>query len=90
MDVEWLVKCQQSSHRALTWLTQKMQSDGSYGQEISDLACYYKSPYLFCIFGKIESASLILRTIKTRFLQPHGDFKTSSNLKSEKVLSIIF
>lgn len=83
MDVEWLEKCQQSSHRGLAWLTQKIQSDGSYGQEISDLACYYKSPYLFYISGKIELASLIFRTIKTRFLQPNGDFKTLSNLKSE-------
>lgn len=83
MDVAWLEKCQQSSHRALAWLTQKMQFDGSYGREIVDLACYYKSPYLFYLSGKSEEASLILRTIKTRFLQFDGDFKTSSHLKSE-------
>ncbi|MCU0535303.1 MAG: hypothetical protein MUD14_15555 [Hydrococcus sp. Prado102] len=82
MDVEWLEKCQKSSYRALAWLTQKIQSDGSYGQEIGDLAYYYKSPYLFYLSGLSEEASLILRTIKTRFLQQDGDFKTSSNLKS--------
>ena len=83
MDIELLEKYKKSSNRALAWLTQKIQSDGSYGPKIGDLACYYKSPYLFYISGKIEEASLILMTIKTRFMQQDGDFKTSSNLKSE-------
>ncbi len=83
MDLELLEKSQKSSARALAWLTQKIQPDGSYGQEIGDLACYYKSPYLFYISGKLSEASLILKAIKTRFLQPDGDFKTSSHLKSE-------
>ncbi|MDJ0680550.1 MAG: hypothetical protein QNJ18_11880 [Xenococcaceae cyanobacterium MO_167.B52] len=83
MDIKLLEKYRQSSNRALKWLTQKIQLDGSYGQNISDLACYYKSPYLFYISGNIEEANLILMTITTKFLQQNGDFKTSSNLKSE-------
>ncbi len=83
MDIAFLEKCQNSSDRALVWLTKQIQGDGSYGSEICDLASYYKSPYLFFISGKIELANLILSTIKTNFLQADGDFKTSSELKSE-------
>ena len=83
MNIELLEKYQKSSNRALVWLIQKMQEDGSYGPEICDLACYYKSPYLFYISGRIEEARLILGGIKTQFFQQDGDFKTSSNLKSE-------
>ena len=53
MDLELLKKYQKSSNQALAWLTQKIQSDGSYGPEISDIACYYK--YLYYRISKWRS-----------------------------------
>lgn len=36
-----------SSEKAVNWLSDLLNSDGSYRAELKDLALYYKSPYLF-------------------------------------------
>lgn len=40
----------------------------SYGPEADDLACYYKSPYLFQLSGRARQASLLLEFIQRRFM----------------------
>jgi hypothetical protein len=83
MDEHDLKKYKQSSERALNWLLSQLKNDGSYGSSITDIASYYKSPYLFYISGKIEEANRILSYIKKAFMQKDGDFKTTSEIKSE-------
>ena len=72
-----------ASEIAVKWLDSKLTDDGYYGLGINDLACYYKSPYLLYISGKIEHANRIINYIQTRFLRKNGDFTTQENLKSE-------
>ena len=38
---------EQAADRAVGWLATRLRDDGSYGPEADDLACYYRSPYLF-------------------------------------------
>jgi hypothetical protein len=47
MSIQLLEKYEQSAEKALNWLLQYLEEDGSYGSAINDLASYYKSPYLF-------------------------------------------
>lgn len=78
-----LKKYKQSSEKALNWLLSHLKNDGSYGSVVNDVACYYKSPYLFYISGKIEEANRVLSHIKKTFMRESGDFTTSSEMKSE-------
>ncbi len=72
-----------AAEKALDWLNQQLQSDGSYGPQIDDLACYYKSPYLFQLCGRLPEAERLLNHIQQRFMQANGDFLTAPDLKSE-------
>jgi hypothetical protein len=83
MNPQLIVNYKRSADRALDWLLKQLKDDGSYGSGINDLACYYKSPYLFYISGRMEEARRILSHIQKKFMQPDGDFKTSVNIKSE-------
>jgi hypothetical protein len=83
MKVKSLQKYQLSSDKALKWLDAHLTTTGHYGQNISDLACYYKSPYLFYLAGRTETANIILNHVKTHFLLENGDFTTTNELKSE-------
>lgn len=60
----------------------QQRQDGSYGPQIEDLASYYKSPYLFFISGRSDAATRLLAHVKQAFMQPSGDFMTSSDHKS--------
>jgi hypothetical protein len=71
-----------SADKALGWLLQQLKPDGSYGSAIDDLACYYKSPYLFYISGRIAEARRILIHIQQAYMQANGDFMTSAGIKS--------
>jgi len=83
MEREILEKYRLASDKAVNFLESRLTDDGSYGAEIKDLACYYKSPFLFYISGKTEPANRILNYIKTRFMRSHGDFTTEGDTKSE-------
>ncbi len=83
MTQKIILKYIDSSIKAVNWLESKINDDGSYSLEIQDLACYYKSPYLFYISGKIELANRILNYIKNHFLRVNGDLTTQENYKSE-------
>jgi hypothetical protein len=48
---------EQAADRGVRWLTAWLGNDGSYGPEADDLACYYKSPYLFQLSGRARQAS---------------------------------
>lgn len=85
MERLFLEKYALSSEKAVNWLESRLTEDGSYGSEVRDLACYYKSPLLFYISGKAEAANRVLNYIKSRFMRSNGDFTTEGNTKSENV-----
>ncbi|MBS0358461.1 MAG: hypothetical protein JSS53_04245, partial [Proteobacteria bacterium] len=68
---------------ALQWLTAQIHDDGSYGRKINDLACYYKSPYLFSLTDHHHDAHKMLDFIKQKFMQDDGDFISLKGDKSE-------
>lgn len=76
-------KYRQSADRAVEWLASQLKSDGSYGSTITDLASYYKSPYLLSLSGKFEEANTVLSYIKKAFMRDNSDFTTAGDLKSE-------
>lgn len=83
MDKQTCQRLETASARALEWLRSHLHDDGSYGDEVKDLACYYKLPYLFLLHGQLREANRLLTFIKTTFMQETGDFTTSGPVKSE-------
>ncbi|HVY53187.1 MAG TPA: hypothetical protein VHA13_01560, partial [Gammaproteobacteria bacterium] len=77
--------CQQlsaSADLAVNFLESKMQEDGSYGDELTDIACYFKSPLMFLSAGRPDAAKRCLSYIVKHFFYPDSDFKTLGNIKS--------
>ena len=72
-----------SALRAVTWLKNHLNKEGSYQLSPQDLACYYKSPYLFFLSGHGQESHRVLDFISRVFMQPNGDFSTSPEMKSE-------
>src|SRR5512134_2227976 len=83
MDDRTCKNMEDASARALSWLLSHINKDGSYGPEVKDLACYYKSPYLFLVHGKLREAQRFMTFIKSSFMQENGDFSMSAAVKSE-------
>src|SRR5205807_2667441 len=52
-------------------------------QGVHDLACYYKSPYLFHLSGRAREASRLLTFIDLQFGREDHDFATSADQKSD-------
>jgi hypothetical protein len=71
-----------SAAQAVSFLESKLQTDGSYGSDAKDIACYFKSPMMFLAAEKPELATAVLQHIKTTFMSIDGDFKTDDTLKS--------
>lgn len=74
---------EQAADRAVKWLTARLRDDGSYGPEVDDLACYYKSPYLFQLSGQTRDAARLLAFIRRRFMRADHDFTTAAGHKSD-------
>lgn len=74
---------EQAADRAVGWLAARLRDDGSYGPEVDDLACYYKSPYLFHLSGRTRDAARLLAFIRSRFMRPDHDFVTAADHKSD-------
>lgn len=74
---------EQAADRGVGWLVNRLRDDGSYGPEADDLACYYKSPYLFQLSGRTRHATQLLEFIQGRFMRPDHDFVTSTRHKSD-------
>lgn len=78
-----LQKYEESAEKAVNWLRSHLKEDGSYSSNSNDLAMYYKSPYLFDLWGNTEAANRILNYIKNNFFRENGDFSTQGDRKSE-------
>jgi hypothetical protein len=74
---------EQVADRGVRWLTTRLSDDGSYGPRADDLACYYKSPYLFGLSGRPQQARQLLEFVRCRFLRPDYDFVTAAHHKSD-------
>ncbi|MDJ0657961.1 MAG: hypothetical protein QNJ42_00565 [Crocosphaera sp.] len=85
MNNKKLASYLESSEQAIHWLKSQMNEDGNYGLSNTDLACYYKSPYLFYVSGEITLANQILTYIKNNFLQKNGDFLAKNGHKSKNI-----
>ena len=79
----------QAANRALAWLTSQVADSGSLGPDGSDLACYYKLPYLMQLAGRVVETHRLLDFISANFQRPNGDFATSERQKTaDPVLSL--
>lgn len=57
---------------------------GSLGEQVTDLAAYYKLPMLLITAGKKTHALNVLKYIESKFMNESGDFLTKDGLKSIK------
>jgi len=72
----------ESADKALHFFESQMLFDGSYGQALTDVSGYYKSPMMFLRAGRPDKALQILDYAKTNFMQADGDFLSSMGIKS--------
>lgn len=72
----------ESADKALHFFESQMLFDGSYGQALTDVSGYYKSPMMFLRTGRPDKALQILDYAKTNFMQADGDFLSSMGIKS--------
>ncbi len=78
-----MTRYEPAADRAVEWLAAQLHDDGSYGSHADDLACYYKSPYLFQLAGRTRDAARLLGFIRGRFMRADHDFATSADRKSD-------
>lgn len=71
-----------SAEKTLQFFESRMLLDGSYGEAVTDISCYYKSPMMFLKADKSSRALQLLDYVKTNFLQSNGDFLSPRNIKS--------
>jgi hypothetical protein len=81
--MEARTRYEQAADRAVGWLAARLRDDGSYGPKVDDLACYYKSPYLFHLSGRTRDAAGLLAFIRSRFMRADHDFVTAAGHKSD-------
>jgi len=75
--------------RAVDWLAARVGPDGNLGGDCTDLACFYKLPYLMQLAGRPAEAQRLLDRVRVRFLGPAGDLRTSDAIKTaDPVLSL--
>ena len=80
---------QQAANSTLAWITSQIGEDGALGSDNRDLACYYKSPYLMQLAGRVVETHRLLDFISANFQRPNGDFATSERQKTaDPVLSL--
>lgn len=75
-------KIYESAGKTIEFFESKLQEDGSYGEDMKDISCYFKSPMMFISANKSEKALSVLNYIKSSFMYEDGDFKTDESLKS--------
>lgn len=71
-----------SAAKTLQFFESRIFPNGSYGEAVTDISGYYKSPMMFLRAGKSNRTMQILDYVKTNFLQPDGDFLSSGGIKS--------
>lgn len=76
---------EKKAHKTVSFFSSKLKENGSYGDGIVDISCYFKSPMMFIYAGKNRSANLVLDYIKSEFMEESGDFLTNPTAKSIKL-----
>ncbi len=75
-------KLSKSANQVVVFLESKLQKNGSYGNNVKDIACYFKSPMMFLAANKPHAAIAVLNYIKATFMSLDGDFKNNNHQKS--------
>ena len=73
MNPELLERGQKTVARGLDWLRRHEDQIS----RIEDLSAHYKAPYLYAVLGDPIRAGRYADLMRTRYLQPDGDFRTS-------------
>ena len=82
LNQQTLQQYRDGANRGVGWLLSRLNPDGSFQSPIQDLACYYKSPYLFFLSGHGGKANRVLGYIGKTFMRSDGDFSTTPECKS--------
>ena len=75
----------EASEKTAQFFEQNISSEGELtapGAQ-SDLCFYYKLPTLLLVSGRYRLANKVLDFIKANFMQENGDFRTSTEVKTE-------
>lgn len=72
----------EAARRGMSWLAGQLQTDGTYGQEASDLVAYYKSPYLYVTGGRGDLGYRVLDHIRRSYLRKDGNLRTTPEVKT--------
>jgi hypothetical protein len=70
-------KCREAIRGAIEWLS----SNDPRIEAMADLASHYKAPYLYSVVGDPVRARKYADLIRSRYLQPDGDFRTRPDAK---------
>ena len=70
-------KFDQTIRSALSWL----RANDARIDDVADLASHYKAPYLYAALGDPIRARKYADLIRSRYLQPDGDFRTCPDAK---------
>jgi len=70
--------------KTVKFFEERLQPSGSYGDDVTDVACYFKSPMMFIVAGKPDLAARTLDYSRSVFLRPDGDYMSSATTKSVK------
>ncbi len=76
---EELVSC---ADKTVSFFERKLQEDGSLGDGVVDICCYFKAPMMFFLANKPGLARRILAYAKEKFLCENGDFMSTRDTKS--------
>lgn len=72
--------------RAVQYLIGKLRKDGTYGPDVTDLAGYYKTPWLLLTGGRHYRAYRVLGYLRRTFMRANGDFMTADGLRTEDAI----
>jgi len=67
--------CQEAVHKGLGWLQARMQPDGAFGQDASDLQSCHKVPLLLNSTGHVEECRRCLDWLEEHLRLPDGSFR---------------
>lgn len=68
--------CRRTAEQATRWILGQLKQDGSFGDEVTDLAAFYKLPTLLVLTGRLRDAHRVLDHVTAAFARNDGDFAT--------------
>ncbi|MEZ4434934.1 MAG: hypothetical protein R3F65_21215 [bacterium] len=72
--------CRRTAEQATRWILGQLKQDGSLGDEVTDVAAYYKLPMLLLLTGRNRDAHRVLDHVTAAFARNDGDFATEEEV----------